>query len=231
MTLCRLAFPIRCAAAATALLALSAHADQGFYIGGMGGATLTPDTRVRVSDNVGNSIESTGFVEPGPAGSIVAGYTFASGVRTELDLGYRRAEFENAGGDYSTSQAIGNVFYNFSRRGYFFYIGGGAGYANVRVDLTDLGKDDDGIAVYSAGTGFGLPVGRNVMVGVDYRYVAGFERNRYSFTVADTPLTGSFRYRSHFVGLGLRYSFGSARADSHPVRQPAEPVSVVPVGN
>ena len=212
-------------------LAVAAQADQGFYLGAMGGVTLTPDTAVRVSDADGNSVSSTGFVEPGPTGSVVAGYTFANGLRPELDLGYRHAEFENAGGDYSSSHAIGNVFYNISRRGYFFYLGGGAGYADVRVKLDQLGKDDDGVPVYSLGAGFGVPIGRQLMVGVDYRYVAGFERNQYDFVVQDTPLTGSFRYRSHFVGLGLRYSFGSALADSYPARRPTEPVSVVPVGN
>lgn len=231
MTSRSLATPIRCAAAALALLALSARADQGFYLGGIGGVTLDPDTRITVSDAFGNVDSAKAEFDEGPSGSIVAGYTFASGLRAELEGGYRRSEFSAGGGSTAASQAIASAYYNFSRRGYYFYLGGGGGYANLRLDVDGAKRDDDGTPVYSIGTGFGLPVGKQLMVGVDYRYVGAFDRTNYSYTIDGDAIDASLKYRSHFIGLGLRYSFGSALADSHPVRQPSEPVSVVPVGN
>jgi len=217
--------------ATAALLSAPAQADQGFYLGAIGGVTLDPDTSVRFADEDGATVTDTATFDPGPAGSFVAGYTFASGLRPELELGYRQSEVEGSDAKTSASQAIGSLYYNFSRNGYFFYLGGGGGYANVRLDAGALGKDDDGTAVYSVGSGFGLPVGKQFMVGVDYRYVGAFDRTNYNYDVEGVPLSGSFKYRSHFVGLSLRYSFGSALADSHPVRRPAEPTRVVPVAN
>ena len=90
---------------------------------------------------------------------------------------------------------------------------------------------DDGSPVYSLGTGFGVPAGKHFMIGVDYRYVAAFDRTTYNYDVEGVALAGSFKYRSHFVGLSLRYSFGSALADSHPVEPVTEPTQVVPVSN
>ncbi len=101
----------------------------------------------------------------------------------------------------------------------------------MRLDAGAIGKDDDGSPVYSLGTGFGVPAGKHFMVGVDYRYVAAFDRTSYNYDVEGIALSGSFKYRSHFVGLSLRYSFGSALADSHPVQRPSEPAQVVPVSN
>lgn len=210
---------------------LSAQADQGFYLGAIAGASLGPDPRITASDAAGNTATDTVALDVGPAGSVVAGYTFGNGLRAELEGGYRRADVSGGGGDTRTSQVLASAYYNVSRNGYFFYLGGGGGYANVRLGLDGIGRDDDGMPVWTLGSGFGLPVGRQWMVGIDYRYVAAFERGHYGYVVNDEPVAASFRYRSHFVGLGLRYSFGSALADSHPVRRPSEPVSVVPGGN
>lgn len=217
--------------AAAALLAAPADADQGFYLGAIGGVTLDPDRSIRFTDADGASELQRVNTKVGAAGSAVAGYTFASGLRPELELGYRRTKFDGADGNTAASQAIGSLYYNFSRNGYFFYLGGGGGYANVRLDVgSGLDKDDDGTAVYSLGAGFGLPVGRQLMVGIDYRYVGAFDRSQYQYLVEGAPLDASFRYRSDTVGLSLRYSFGSALADNHPaVRAPREPVQVVPV--
>ena len=215
----------------TTLLAAPAQADRGFYLGAIGGVTLDPDASVRFADEDGNTETDRVSFKASPAGSVVAGYTFASGLRPELELGYRTSDIQRSGADTSASQAIGSLYYNFSRNGYFFYLGGGGGYANVRLDTDVVGEDDDGSAVYSLGTGFGLPIGRSFMAGVDYRYVRAFDRLNYDYEVDGAALSGSFRYRSHFVGLSLRYSFGSARADSHPVQRPTEPARVVPVSN
>jgi len=219
--------------AAAALLATPAGADQGFYLGAIGGVTLDPDLSIRFTDSAQQRQTERARFEIGAAGSIVAGYTFAGGLRPELELGYRRANFDGADGNTAASQAIGSLYYNFSRNGYFFYLGGGGGYANVRLDVGGgLDKDDDGSAVYSLGSGFGVPVGRQLMIGVDYRYVGAVDRSHYQYLVEGAPLDASFRYRSHVVGLSLRYSFGSALADSHPaVRRPSEPVQVVPLAN
>lgn len=214
-----------------ALLAVPAQADQGFYVGAIGGVTLDPDASVRFVDEDGNTESDRVSFKASPAGSVVAGYTFASGLRPELELGYRTADIEGSSAETTASQAIGSIYYNFSRNGYFFYLGGGGGYANVRLDTNVVGKDDDGSAVYSIGTGFGLPVGKQFMVGVDYRYVGAFDRTQYNYDVEGIALAGSFKYRSHFVGLSLRYSFGSALADSHPVQRLTEPTQVVPVSN
>jgi len=212
-------------------LALPAQADQGYYLGAIGGVTLDPDVRIRLTDDNANTVDTTVQHKAGAAGSIVGGYTFANGLRPELELGYRRTDFDGADGRKSASQVIGSLYYNFSRNGYFFYLGGGAGYANVRLDISDnLPEDDDGTPVYSLGTGFGVPAGRQLMIGVDYRYVRAFDRTEYQYVADGGPLDASFRYQSHVVGLSLRYSFGSALADNHPaVRAPREPVQVVPV--
>jgi outer membrane immunogenic protein len=217
--------------AMAALLSPVAGADQGFYLGAIGGVTLDPDLKIRFTDAGGTTQAERVPFEVGAAGAVVAGYTFAGGLRPELELGYRRTRFDGADGHRAASQAIGSLYYNVSRNGYFFYVGGGGGYANVRLDIGgDVRRDDDGTAVYSLGSGFGLPVGRQLMVGVDYRYVGAFDRSRYQYAVDGDDIDATFRYCSHTVGLSLRYSFGSALADSHPAASaPREPVQVVPV--
>ncbi|WP_293374589.1 outer membrane beta-barrel protein [Nevskia sp.] len=229
------ASPIRIAAAALlaggALFVIPAQADQGFYLGAIGGVTLDPDANVRFADGEGGTATDRAEFETGPAGSFVAGYTFASGLRPELELGYRRAEVSDSDARTETAQGTASLYYNFSRNGYFFYLGGGGGYAQVRLDAGLFGEDDDGTPVYSVGTGFGIPVGKRLMLGVDYRYVGAFDRTNYNYAVEDLTLAGSFKYQSHFVGLSLRVSFGSALADSHPVQRPVQPVKVVPVSN
>ena len=133
------------------LAAMPSQADQGFYLGGIGGVTLDPDATVSfIDEDGGTATDRVSFTE-GPAGSFVAGYTFASGLRPELELGYRRSDIDDSEARVETAQATGSLYYNFSRNGYFFYLGGGGGYAKVRLDAGAIGKDDDGSPVYSLG--------------------------------------------------------------------------------
>ncbi|MDP3294161.1 MAG: outer membrane beta-barrel protein [Nevskia sp.] len=197
-----------------AILALACPvvADEGPYLGLQGGLS---------------KIDSTD-IKNGPAGGVVAGYTFANGLRPEVEVSYRRNAFEGDG-DVRAGQAVASLYYNFSRNGYYFYLGGGGGYAQLSAAIGGIGKDKDGTPVYTAGTGIGLAATRQLMVGIDYRYVGTFDDSTFSYTVNDVPLSVDYKYRGSFVSLALRYSFGSARADSFPVSRPAESVRVVPV--
>ena len=67
------------------------------------------------------------------------------------------------------------------------------------------------------------------MAGIDYRYAGAFDSSHFSSSVNGTPASVSFRYRGSFVGLALRYSFGSAMVDSYPAYTPYERVRVVPL--
>lgn len=215
------------AAVIALLLAAPAQADQGFYLGAMGGVSLLRDATATVTVDPDTATGPISFGK-GPAGGVLAGYSFANGLRPELEFTYRRDRIDGDG-EVRNAQAIGSLYYSFSRNGYYFYLGGGGGYAKLRASLDNFGKDSDGTPVYSGGTGVGVAVTSQLMAGIDYRYAGAFDSSHFSSSVNGTPASVSFRYRGSFVGLALRYSFGSAMADSFPVYTPYERVRVVPL--
>lgn len=219
------------AALSVAILALAGPvaADEGLYLGLQGGLSKLYNTDITATAD-GETASGPISFKNGAAGGVVAGYTFANGLRPELEVSYRRNAVDGDG-DLRAGQAVASLYYNFSRNGYYFYLGGGGGYAKLSAAIDGAGKDKDGTPVYSVGTGFGLAATRQLMVGFDFRHVGTFEDSKFSYSVDGVPLDASFKYRGAFVGLALRYSFGSARADSFPVSRPVEPVRVVPVGS
>lgn len=219
------------AAAGSLFASGAAGADQqGTYIGLVGGVGLLNDTAATVSSG---GVATTGTLEfsDGPIGGIVTGYTFANGLRPELEVTYRRNRFDGGGGNVRTASGVASLYYNFSNKGYYFYVGGGGGYANLRAYLDEAGGDTANKAVYSAGTGLGFAATRNLQVGVDYRFTGTFDRPVFTYDVGGAPVDAAFRYRGSVVTIGLRYSFGAifGGGEGSGVRAGDEDVRVVPV--
>lgn len=221
--------PFKLAVAGIALLmaATPALAVEGLYAGLQGGVSLPTKTNVEVSAN-GTTASGDVKIKDGPIGGLVVGYGFANGLQPELELSYLRNKPKDGGGDLRAAAAVGSLYYNFSQHGYYFYLGGGAGVANLRYHADGGGSDNTYQPLYQAGTGVGLAVSRNLLVGVDYRYRGTFDRAKFSFDNQGTPTDARFNVSGSLVTIGLRWSFGGF-ASSSVAPGYREPVSIVPV--
>ncbi|GAC1633401.1 MAG: hypothetical protein NVS9B10_28700 [Nevskia sp.] len=215
------------AAIATMLLASPAYAAEGLYVGLQGGVGLPSATRISTTAN-GTTTSSDAKFKDGPLGGLVLGYGFANGLQPELEASYQRNEPKGRGGDIRAGTATGNLYYNFSQHGYYFYVGGGGGATYVRLHASGGGGDSSYKPVYQAGTGFGLTAARNLLVGIDYRYRGSFERAKFSYVSQGVATETRFNYRGSAVTIGLRWAFGEVAATgSAPGYR--EPVSIVPL--
>lgn len=220
--------------AALALAAGSAEAQEpGFFVGVQAGASLLKGSDAEVSS--GGTSTNVGRVKfgEGPLGGLTAGYNFANGLRPELEVNYRRNSFGGlGGGDIRAGTATANLYYNFVRNGYYFYLGGGGGYASLRGHFNQGGADTDYRSLYQAGTGFGFAATPSLTVGIDYRFQGAFERADFSRDINGTPGSTSLRYRGSLVSLALRFDLGRLFGGSSTAAGEArEPVRIVPVGS
>jgi OOP family OmpA-OmpF porin len=183
---------------AAALLAGSAGAasaqDAGWYVrGDLGGAFQgevdgTPKLK---ADN--------GF-----AGAVGGGYALGNGIRAEGELLYLKSDLKGiAGGDAKTLGGFANVYYDFNRSGTFQpFIGGGLGFAQVKVDSRTVDDDDTGFA-YQAKAGVAYKINDRWTGEVAYRYLG----------VTDVTLGSGINkvdgdFNSQAVTVGVRYKIG-----------------------
>lgn len=146
------------------------------------------------------------------------GNKWTNGIRTELEVGYRRVGLDRinatlADGSQKTLSLMGNVLYDIDTGSKVnFSLGGGVGigrskWDNVRAAGVPNFNDTDTNLQWQAIGEVSLPVGEKMALFADYRYVTLYDNNFYSTTGTARASNGTDR--SHNVLVGLRYYFGS----------------------
>jgi OOP family OmpA-OmpF porin len=205
---------------------------NGWYIGAEGGVNWTPGHghADALLYGPGGATQQNFSYEYGTGwvGGLTTGYSFSSGFRPELELAYRRNNFNsidvgggsvNASGNAGVETAFANLWYDLKLRNSIFqvlhpYLGIGGGAA--RVNFRDLGPtggptitdDHDTKLAYQAGAGFTVDVAPRLIMSVDYRYI-GTERLTLNYASGIAPAGSVFTpfsttYTANSVMLGLR---------------------------
>jgi OOP family OmpA-OmpF porin len=235
---------VKAAAIAFALgLPAAAFAGDGPYVGLEGGANWEANQNIRNGDNTSTG-DSTKFKTGWLAGG-VAGYSFANGLRPELEVDFRRNQFRklnnNVAGTSETDvngfednlTGMANIWYDLKTSSGFFsvvhpYIGGGVGISRFDVDKFSVGGVEgvngfDTVFAYQGGAGVGYDITRHLTASIDWRYL---ETTKGKFNVEGTDTTIDAKYRSNSLMGGLRYSFGGDKPA--PVAYTPPPPAYVP---
>ena len=161
-----------------------AASAEGWYLGLSAGWSQLQD-----GDYSAPAIGFAGDATFGSAvrGSVSGGYKWPAGIRTELEFGYAKYDFESAtgngaplpatGGDISLATFLANVAYDIPiGQSFSFTAGGGIGAGSVRA-----GYSDPILAITNEGTdtsfawqllaGLIWSVGPKFELQLDYRYV------------------------------------------------------------
>ena len=211
---------------------LIAHADDGPYVGVEGGMNWESPQDLRQ----GNSVIDRIHFDEGWAAGASAGYSFANGLRPELELDHRSNHLDHDGvgldhGLDRADSAFANLWYDIKVPSGFFsvvhpYLGGGvgavrSGYHNANLGGFPLASDYATEFGYQAGGGLNYDVTRHLTLGLDYRHVWS---NRGSFAApfaAGPPIDQ--RYLANTALLSVRYTFGSPSAPEAPAAAPPPP--------
>ena len=204
---------------------------SGLYLGLAGGAVLPLD-----SDISGTAISTSADLDAGWTGLGAIGYRFASGVRSEFELGYRSADVDSLSGVSSgtgkvgVGSAMGNAVYAFGSDSPFTpYLGLGIGLASVEFDdVQPVGgsvlDDSDAVFAYQGIVGLGYRLSEQLQLFTDYRYFATADAGLS--TRANVSVDGD--YADHTLLFGLRFSFAAPKPAmaAKPAPQPAAPAPV-----
>jgi len=154
------------------------------------------------------------------------GWGWGNGLRTELELGYRRNEVDGGTGrvltgDASSYHAMFNVLYDFNLGDFVPYIGAGIGAANIRYDTMapvagSAVDDSDWQFAYQGIVGVQYFFTPSLAIYADARYFATLDPTFK--TAAGTKVDGE--YENYTFTVGLRFNFG--------VPQPAPVVAPPP---
>jgi OOP family OmpA-OmpF porin len=216
------------ASAVTPLLAHAQSAAQtanGPYIGIEGGLNWELPQNYRVD---GTIIDRLHFDRSWAAG-LIGGYSFANGLRPELEVDRRRNalsydnEFGAASGHDNATSAMANLWYDFKARSGLLsvlhpYLGGGAGAMRSWYGAPMLGPD--AVAsdyatefAYQVGGGVGFDLTRNLTLSLDYRRLWAL-RGSFHDTFATLPPDESLhqRYVADTALLSVRYTFGQVQS-------------------
>jgi opacity protein-like surface antigen len=176
----------------------------GTYISGTLGAVIVNDSDIDDGVDTGEFSYDTGFGFLGALGS-----SFEGGGRAEVEVGYRKNDFDeikvdglgsaDIDGDLTSLSLMGNAYYDISTEGSFSpFIGAGIGFANLEGDLDDFGDEDDTVFAYQFILGGSFASSKTLSVDLQYRY----------FATEDPDFDGlDSEYSSHNVMIGLRSSF------------------------
>jgi OmpA-OmpF porin, OOP family len=210
---------------------LVVHAGDGPYVGVEGGLNWESPQDLRQDTNVIDRIH----FDKGWAAGLIGGYSFANGLRPELELDHRsnRLDHDFLGDDHGLDRAesaFANLWYDFKAPSGFFsivhpYLGGGVGavrsyYHNANLGGFPIADDYATEFGYQAGAGLAYDVTSRLTLGLDYRHVW---TNRGAFTPpfgVGPPLEQ--RYLANTALLSVRYSFGAPPAPQ-PVAAPPPP--------
>jgi len=188
----------------------------GRYISGNLGAVIVNDSDIDEGPISGEFTFDAGFGVLGAVGSSwensrgrgSRGST-GNGGRVEVELGYRKNDFDeikvdglgsaDIDGDLTSLSLMGNLYYDVSTKGSFSpYIGVGIGLANLEADIDDAGDEDDTVFAYQLILGGSFASSETLSVDLQYRY---FGTDDPEFDDLDAE------YGSHNLMIGLRHGF------------------------
>ncbi len=213
-------------------------ASKGPFIGIMGGANFAGD-----QDVSGLRINRSVDTDTGWAAVPSIGYRYNNGLRTELELGYRKNDVDsisgvsNGSGEIKVKSAMLNLLYDVNANGRLTpYIGGGAGYAMVKYDnVNPVGiggiTDKDDVFAYQGMAGLRYAVNDAVDLAAEYRYFA----TRDPDLRTSAGLAVESEYKTHAALVGLRWNFGAPKtpemrqAAAQPAAAPSAPAPAEPV--
>jgi OmpA-OmpF porin, OOP family len=216
----RRSWPLAVSTAVLACCPLLASAADGPYVGLEGGANGELPQNQKFE---GVLIDRLKFKTGWTAGGI-AGYSFADGLRPELEFNYRRNNyshdlFSSGGGrnDHATTQ-LANLWYDLKTPTGLFstvhpYIGAGAGLAEFKNDSgallgADAGQHYATTFAYQAGAGVGFDFGPNWTASLDYRRLWTNYGAFNTATISPTPGPSQIqRYLANTAMVSVRYTF------------------------
>lgn len=214
----------------TALISLPQAVKAEPYVGIAGGASFGHEDEISTTANQGTQFD-LGW---GALGT--AGYKFGtSGLRTELELGYRANGIDDiefspvTGGDLNMYTVMVNALYDFNLNSKFKpYIGVGAGVAWIEFDnvrtISGSSIDDTETAFAAQGiVGASYALSDRLDFFTQYQYLHAFDVE--ANTASGIPTDSEFG--NSLLTAGLRYTFGVPSANAAepfvpaPVAQPA----------
>jgi outer membrane protein OmpA-like peptidoglycan-associated protein/outer membrane protein W len=210
-------------------------ADDGPYVGVEGGFNWEESQDLRQDRVVTDKIN----FDKGWAAGLIGGYSFANGLRPELELNHRSNDLNHdylgtAYGLDRAESAFANLWYDVKAPTGLFsvvhpYLGGGVGgvrsyYHNANLGGFPINPDYATELGYQAGAGVGFDLTRHLTLSFDYRHVW---TNRGAFAPqVGVPLETAYpieqRYLADTAMLSVRYAFGSPPAEV-PAPLPAPP--------
>ena len=206
------------------LVATSAWADSGFYVGVKGGIDFWSGTETELIEVIDESdptntktTKGTLDSDMGPAVMGSVGYALGNGVRLEGEISWRRNAFDKFSGDDGSSRDIEGDLQNLAfmlNGAYDFhfdspitpFVMGGLGVAIVESEITKVGESptshsdaNDTVFAYQVGAGLSYQVTPKVAFDVSYRF----------FGTQDLVFDGGGEMTNthHNVLVGLSYSF------------------------
>jgi outer membrane protein OmpA-like peptidoglycan-associated protein len=201
-------------AAFTSVLAIAAvaHAEEGFYVGLAGGANHVHDDKVK-----GTGINSSVKYDWGYTGLGTLGYQYDNGLRSELELGYRRNNLDsignvNANGDVAAATAMLNVLYDFDLSDTFTtYVGVGGGVARVdynkfRTAAATVINDSDTVPAVQGIVGASYPLTEKADAFLNYQYLHAIDPSYKASTGAKVKTD----YDASSILVGVKFKLYDA---------------------
>lgn len=218
--------------AVLASFAGSVAAGDGWYLGLEGGSNWQRQSHDKLVTNgfLGGTTEFESKYNQGFLGGVTSGYSFANGLRPELELVYRQDRYKtvfapgfSAEGDgrKDTRSAFANLWYDLKSDSGLFktvhpYIGIGGGVSQLWIENAgsqglELVNDHDTVFAYQGGAGVGFDLTRRLTASVDYRYV-GTEKGKFDAS----PVGGGDKVESGYNGQSAMVSLRYVLAESKP---------------
>lgn len=208
----------------------AAAQSEGPYISGAVGGVIPRDSDI---DGTGINVEAE--FDPGYVGAAAIGTTFGS-WRAEGEVSYRDADVDdvsgavNGSGDVSGLGLMVNGFYDFNTGSNWTpYVGAGFGPMRLDVDgAAPIGgsqiDDDDWVLAGQAIGGVGYKFTNRLGMFADYRFLATTDADLTTAAGASVDAD----YSEHRLMIGLRWSFGGAKAAPKPAPKPAPVAQAAP---
>lgn len=209
--------------AVTSMLAFAAaaQAEEGFYVGIAGGANNVHDDKVS-----GTGINAGAEYDWGYAAMGSLGYQYNNGLRSELELGYRRNDMDSIGsvsaqGNVDAMSAMLNVLYDFDLSDMVnTYVGVGGGvvqvdYNGFRAGGVPVINDSDTVPAIQGIAGASIPLSSQTDAFLNYQYLHAIDPN-YKDSTGTKIHTD---YDDSAIMVGLRYKLYSDAAPA-PVAAP-----------
>ena len=184
-------------------LGISAASAEMYFSGNAGA--------VWVNDSDFDDGFDTGEISFDPGFGITAalGHSYGTGLRSEVEFGYRSNDMDEISvdgfgsgsidGDVTSLSFMLNVFYDFmSGSAITPFLGGGLGYANVEGDIDNFGSEDDNVFAYQFAGGMAFDLNQSMKIDLQYRF----------FGTEDPDFDGlEAEYTTHNLMVGFRHSF------------------------